>query len=373
MAHIDKEAKNGERDSAAADHTERRRRCRLHWKPTSAGKLADVEQRILKCMKSTTSGRFVKTNSSNIWTVTVNAHLDAVPLVLVHGMGGGVAMWIQNLDSLGNTRPIYALDLLGFGRSSRPTFSTDAEEAEAEFVRSLEEWRQEVKLDRFILLGHSLGGFVSSAYAIQNPGRIEHLILADPWGYAEKPTDTEFRQKYPLWARALVKVLQPFNPFTALRVAGPYGPGIVKRFRPDLKAKYANFLNDDEDLMLQYLYHCNAQKPSGEIAAKTLQTQIRWAKHPMINRITALDSNVPMTFIHGQESWLDGDVGDNVKQLRAGSDVETHTVLGAGHHVYADRPRVFNHIVQQICDTVDALRGTRGGHGVESSLKRTST
>lgn len=174
-------------------------------------------------MKSTTNGRFVKTNSSNIWTVTVNAHLDAVPLVLVHGMGGGVAMWIQNLDSLGNTRPIYAIDLLGFGRSSRPTFSTDAEEAEAEFVRSLEEWRQEVKLDRFILLGHSLGGFVSSAYAIQNPWRIEHLILADPWGYAEKPTDTEFRQHYPLWARALVKVLQPFNPFTALRVAGPYG------------------------------------------------------------------------------------------------------------------------------------------------------
>ncbi|XP_067663333.1 (Lyso)-N-acylphosphatidylethanolamine lipase-like [Haliotis asinina] len=371
MADIDQEGKIEENESSIDDPMERRRRCKLHWKPTSAGKLAEVEQKILKCVKSKTNGRFVKTNNYNIWTVTVNAHLDAMPLVLVHGMGGGVAMWIQNLDSLAENRPVYTFDLLGFGRSSRPTFSTDAREAEAEFVRSLEEWRQELKLDRFILLGHSLGGFVSSAYAIQNPERVEHLILADPWGYPEKPPTTETRQRYPLWARALVKVLQPFNPFTALRLAGPYGPGIVKRFRPDLKAKYANYLNDDEDLILQYLYHCNAQKPSGEIAAKTLQTQFRWAKHPIISRIADLDARVPMTFIHGKESWLDGDVGDNVKQLRAGSHVESYTVSDAGHHVYADRPIAFNSIVLQVCDAVDLA--SREELDAGSSFKRTST
>ena len=39
--------------------------------------------------------------------------------------------------------------------------------AEMEFVESIEEWRQEMKLDKFILLGHSLGGFLAMSYAIR--------------------------------------------------------------------------------------------------------------------------------------------------------------------------------------------------------------
>lgn len=89
---------------------------------------------------------------------------DRTPLVLVHGMGAGVGFWALNLGALGPHRPLYAFDLLGFGRSSRPHFSSDAAEAEAQFVDSIEEWRKGVGLENFILLGHSLGGFLSTAY-----------------------------------------------------------------------------------------------------------------------------------------------------------------------------------------------------------------
>lgn len=112
-------------------------------------------------------------NNNLLWTLTFcNDHVkDKTPLVLLHGFGGGVGLWAQNLDALSLHRPVFALDLLGFGQSSRPVFSTDAAEAEDQFVESIEEWRASVGLESMILLGHNLGGYLAVSYSIKYPGR----------------------------------------------------------------------------------------------------------------------------------------------------------------------------------------------------------
>jgi len=58
---------------------------------------------------------------------------------------------------------------LGFGSSSRPVFSADAVEAEEQFVKSIEAWRNAMKIEKFILLGHSLGAFLATSYSIKFP------------------------------------------------------------------------------------------------------------------------------------------------------------------------------------------------------------
>ena len=163
-----------------------------------------------------------KDQPHKIWTATQNTESQNTPLVLIHGMGAGVGLWALNYETLGKNRPVYAFDVLGFGRSSRTTFSQDPIICEAEFVNSIEEWRKEVKLDSFVLLGHSLGGYLAAAYALRYPGRIKHLVLADPWGFPELPTPEE-RRELPTWVKVLGALLSPFNPLAGLRAAGPWG------------------------------------------------------------------------------------------------------------------------------------------------------
>ncbi|XP_030629756.1 (Lyso)-N-acylphosphatidylethanolamine lipase isoform X2 [Chanos chanos] len=339
------------------------------WRPTSMSLLKNAEAKILACIKSDLWARFVTLpNQNRIRTLTVTngtAHTindqARTPLVMVHGFGGGVGLWIHNLDALSCSRTVHAFDLLGFGRSSRPLFSTDGTLAEEQFVSSIEQWREVLGLDRMILLGHSLGGYLATSYAIQYPERVSHLILVDPWGFPERPKpqpeasedkgSATKRPTIPRWVKAVASVAGYFNPLAIIRAAGPWGPGLVNRFRPDFKRKFEDLF--DDNTMTEYLYHCNAQTPSGEVGFRAMSESLGWAKRPMVQRVHKLPFSMPVTMLYGARSWVDSSTGTIVSQIRGQNTTRVMLIDHASHHVYADRPDEFNKVVQNICNTVD--------------------
>ncbi|CUS13518.1 unnamed protein product [Tuber aestivum] len=117
-------------------------------------------------------------------------------LVMLHGYGAGLGFFYKNYDHL-SRRPgwkLWSLDLLGYGRSSRPPFmikSKDSEgkitEAEEWFIDALEEWREVRGIERFTLMGHSFGGYLAVRYALKYQNRVNKLILASPVGVPEDP------------------------------------------------------------------------------------------------------------------------------------------------------------------------------------------
>ena len=83
-------------------------------------------------------------------------------LVVIHGYGAGLAFFYRNFDALSRVPgwKLWAVDMLGYGRSTRPPFTIHAkdskakiEEAEDWFIDALEEWRKERGIERFTLLG----------------------------------------------------------------------------------------------------------------------------------------------------------------------------------------------------------------------------
>lgn len=327
----------------------------------SASALATIEKKILSYLKTPYKSRYVEIGpvvgtSDKIWTLSLNSEeTKKTPLVLLHGLGAGVGLWCLNLDSFATHRPVYALDLLGFGRSSRPKFSTTPEVVETQLVTSIEEWRKEQELNEMILLGHSFGGYLAFAYAIQYPDRVKHLILADPWGFPKKSLDPEKAAKIPMWVRAVANVYRNFNPLWPVRFVGPLGQWVVEKMRPDLPKKFSSLLGEDSNAITEYIFQCNVQTPSGESAFHSLTEGLGYAKRPMLQRVDQLAPQVPITVIYGSRSWVDNSSGDKIKEARGSTSyVQVKSVTAAGHHVYADRADVFNKMVNDACALSDA-------------------
>jgi pimeloyl-ACP methyl ester carboxylesterase len=113
---------------------------------------------------------------------------DAV--VLVHSLAGNSGHWSGQLEHLRKRRRGVALDLRGHGRSEAPRNGGYSMEAQAEDVGAVAD---ALGLERFALVGHSMGGGVALAYAGAHPERVTHLLVADPIGDGTQTPEAEVR------------------------------------------------------------------------------------------------------------------------------------------------------------------------------------
>jgi len=101
---------------------------------------------------------------------------SAPAIVLLHGLRGFSGTYRGLAEVLGGDWRLIALDQRGRGESDWDpghNYYTDA------YVADLEALVEQSGLDRFVLLGHSMGGTTSYVYAAQNPDRLSALIIED--------------------------------------------------------------------------------------------------------------------------------------------------------------------------------------------------
>ena len=261
-------------------------------------------------------------------------------MVMLHGYGAGLGFFYKNFEGLSRVPgwKIYALDLLGMGRSSRPPFKVHGKdrqenitEAENWFIDALEEWRVQKKIDRFTLLGHSLGGYMAVAYALKYPGHLKKLVLASPVGIPEDPYATtaempepaestmanEFsqdqgdakkagdnnnfmnakskkdqaeksgsappRKPLPKWLTYLWDA--NISPFSLVRWAGPLGPRFVSGWT---SRRFSHLEPDEAQALHTYAYTLFKQRGSGEYALAYVLAPGAFARSPLIRRIAGV-------------------------------------------------------------------------------------
>jgi pimeloyl-ACP methyl ester carboxylesterase len=102
---------------------------------------------------------------------------DATPLILIHGFTGGRIDWADVIDDLAADRRVVAWDHRGHSDSTNtgdPTTYT-FDQLVVDAVAALDA----LGLERFHLLGHSMGGIVAQRLVLEHPERVESLILMD--------------------------------------------------------------------------------------------------------------------------------------------------------------------------------------------------
>lgn len=135
-----------------------------------------------------------------------------------------------------------------------------------------------------------------------------------------------------------------------VRAAGPLAPIFLRTTRQDIVGKYESIMPDrHKKAIAEYIYHCNSVKITGERAFHDLCHNGPWPMNPIGERMKSLHTDIPLTFVYGQKSWLDPQPGFMIKESRPNSYTHIEIIETAGHKVFSDDEIIFNSIVLQAC------------------------
>jgi pimeloyl-ACP methyl ester carboxylesterase len=115
-------------------------------------------------------GKTIKVDGRDVHYYTAG---HGEPVVVVHGGGGDARTWRDNIIELSGKYTVYAPDLPGYG-GSQPL---EGNYYIPELSRFLGSFATNLGLERFNLVGHSMGGGIALDYALKSPHKIKKLVL----------------------------------------------------------------------------------------------------------------------------------------------------------------------------------------------------
>src|SRR5215472_18816124 len=126
----------------------------------------------------------------------------ATPVLLTHGFSSSSQMWEPNLPALAGARRVITWDVRGHGLSDSP--DDPALYSEALSVEDMTAVLDAAGVDRAVVGGLSLGGYLSLAFHLVHPDRVAALMLFDTGpGYRRDGAREEWNRRVERTAAAL--------------------------------------------------------------------------------------------------------------------------------------------------------------------------
>ena len=251
-----------------------------------------------------------------------------VPLVLLHGLRAYAQTWESLVEALGDGYCIYAMDQRGRGLSDWARATSYHTQS---YVEDLQDFVAYVGLQRFVLLGHSLGGANALEYARQHPGRLIGLIIEDIGPGSSSQGDGAARIR-----REMNQTPLRFDNWDAARAFWQASrPGLTAQ---GLASRLAHSMKDSAGAITWR----HDQQGIAEARLSIEPTDL-WPA------VRALDC--PTLFIRGMRS--DFLPAATLQAMRdSNAHVRTAEVADASHYVHDDQGETFNRLVTAFLDSL---------------------
>lgn len=244
---------------------------------------------------------------------------DGPAVVLTHGAGMDHTMWEEQAVALTDADyRVILWDMRGHGES---TLAPQARFTAADALEDLAALLKQCRVDRAVLVGHSLGGNLSQAFVRSHPDRAAGLIVVDA-----------------TWNTGPLSRLERF----ALRLAAPSLALIPARTLPRLMAR-ASAITPSAIRRTQRVFARMPKRRFLEVWTATVS---------FVDPDPEYRAPVPLALVRGAEDRT-GNIATAMPRWAHAENIVEHVIPDAGHVVTWDAPGATSHTLRQVLDRWD--------------------
>ena len=257
-------------------------------------------------------------------------------VVLIHGFGASSDHWRKNISALATHHRVYAIDLLGFGFSAKPTPGSEITYTFDTWGEQIISFCQEIVKAPAFLVGNSIGCIVALQAAVINPAMVLGIAMLD---CSLRLLHDRRRLELPWYRRYSAPVLQtllnfkPLGYFFFSRLANP------KLIKKVLLQAYKNS-DSVTDELVELLY----QPSQTEGAADVFLAFISYSQGPLAEDLLPQIS-CPVLILWGTE--------DPWEPIALGRELANYPVVedfiplpGVGHCPQDEAPELVNPLLE---------------------------
>ena len=241
------------------------------------------------------------------------------PLFILHGLYGSSDNWVTIARGLSENFTVYLPDQRNHGQSPH----SDMHDYDS-MSRDLFELTGELKINKFFLAGHSMGGKVAVNFAIKWPERINSLIIIDISPFMSADPENKYYKEHK-------------NILETILSTGLSGIGSRMEAEYILAKKIES--ESTRGFILKNLHRTGDNSFSWKMNVRSLYDNLEKIVGGLDRptRLTEQVSGFPATFIKGENSeYLPLEELDAIQKLFPAAEIIT--VKNAGHWVHAEKP-----------------------------------
>ena len=246
--------------------------------------------------------------------ITYYVYGKGVPLLLLHGFGEKNSIWNKQVKYLSNYCTLIIPDLPGSGESELPDGPAKNISIEylAECIHSIV---KNENIEQCIMLGHSMGGYITLAFAEKYPEKLKAFGFVQSTAFADSEEKKQTRLKG-------IKTLETFGSHTFLKTAIP--TLFSEKSKKNKKAVIEGLIKEGRNFKnksLQQYYYAMMQRP---------------------DRTNVLKNNkLPVLFVIGTED-VAAPLNDVLKQVYLPEIAYIHIIKNTGHMSMIEAPDKLN-------------------------------